>query len=263
MGVFMSGRASAAAGPPDKTDRPKRAIMTDAPLSQADLDALKEFDTPTVCNALEIIVPERRGHGYTVEPLFCARPDLPPIVGYARTSTIKSMEPVDFGSAAMKQKRKDWYAYVAKGGPTPSIILLQDIDPIPGYGAFWGEVQSNIHKGLGALGTVTNGSIRDIPVCADGFQMLAKAEAPSHAYVHNVEWDIEITVAGMTVKPGDLVHADRQGAVVIPSNEAARKIPETARLIARREAVLIKAAQQPDFDFDKLVKAIGDAAEIH
>ena len=75
--------------------------------------------------------------------------------------------------------------------------------------------------------------------------------------------DLEITVAGMTVKPGDLVHADRQGAVVIPSAEAARKVPEIADLISRREAVLIGASQKSDFDFDKLVKAIGDASEIH
>ncbi len=237
--------------------------MTEKPLSQAELDALRAFDTPTVCNALELIVPERRGYGFTVEPLLCRLPDLPPIVGYARTSTIKSMEPYDFSTPAAKKQRTDWYEYVATGGPTPSIVVLQDIDPIPGYGAFWGEVQSNIHKGLGCLGTVTNGSIRDIPVCAEGFQMLAKMEAPSHAYVHTVEMDVEITVAGMTVKPGDLIHADRQGAVVIPSADAARKIPATADLIARREAVLIGAAQEPDFDFDKLVKAIGNASEIH
>jgi len=237
--------------------------MSEAPLTQEELDALRRYDTPTVCNALELIVPERRGYGYTVEQLFCARPELPPIVGYARTGTTKSMEPYDFGSADAKKQRTDWYEYVATGGPTPSVVLLQDIDPIPVYGAFWGEVQSNVHKGLGCVGTVTSGSIRDIPDCAEGFQLLAKMEAPSHAYVHTVAMDVEVTVAGMTVKPGDLIHADRQGAVVIPSADAARRIPETADLISRREAVLIKASQQPDFDFDKLVKAIGDAAEIH
>jgi len=237
--------------------------MTEKPLSQAELDALLKYDTPTVCNALELIVPERRGYGYTVEPLFCARPNLPPIVGYARTGTTKAMEPYDFGTAEAKKQRTDWYEYVAKGGPNPTIVLLHDLDPIPGYGAFWGEVQSNVHKGLGCVGTVTDGSIRDIPDCADGFQLLAKMEAPSHAYVHTVDMDLEITVAGMTVKPGDLVHADRQGAVVIPSAEAARKVPEIADLISRREAVLIGASQKSDFDFDKLVKAIGDASEIH
>lgn len=237
--------------------------MSEKPLSQAELYALRNYDTPTVCNALELIVPERRGRGYTVEPLYCARPNLPPIVGYARTGTTKAMEPYDFSTAEAKKQRTDWYEYVAKGGLTPSIVLLQDLDPIQGYGAFWGEVQSNVHKGLGCVGTVTDGSIRDIPDCAEGFQLLAKMETPSHAYVHTVEMDLEITVAGMTVKPGDLVHADRQGAVVIPSADVARKVPETADLISRREAVLIGASQKPGFDFDKLVKAIGDASEIH
>lgn len=232
-------------------------------LEESDLESLKKYDTPTICNALELIVPERRGHGYTIEPLYCAFPNLPPIVGYARTATTKSMEAFNFASNEAKDSRLNWYKYVADGGPKPSIVLLQDLDPVPGFGAFWGEVQSNVHKGLGCIGSVTSGSIRDIPDCAEGFQLLGKMESPSHAYVHTVEFNVEITVAGMSVKPDDLIHADRHGAVVIPSLEVAKKIPETADLISRREAVLIKESQKKGFDYSKLVKAIGDASEIH
>ena len=81
-----------------------------------------------------------------------------------------------------------------------------------GYGAFWGEVQSNVHKALGALGVVTDGSIRDIPMIAPGFQMLAGSIVPSHAYVHVVDYGIDVNVHGMAVKSGDLIHADRHGA---------------------------------------------------
>ncbi|MBT8361558.1 MAG: RraA family protein, partial [Deltaproteobacteria bacterium] len=133
--------------------------MTNTELTPADLEALKEFDTPTVCNCLEFLAPERRGYGYTVDTLICSYPTYPPMVGYARTATIRAMHPPQFTADEVKAKRMAYYEYVEKG-PRPSIIVIQDIDPIPGYGSFWGEVQSNIHKGLGSLGVITNGCVR-------------------------------------------------------------------------------------------------------
>ena len=94
--------------------------------------------------------------------------------------------------------------------------MIQDLDDIVGYGAFWGEVQSNVHQALGCLGTITNGSIRDIPMIPPGFQMLAGSIAPSHAYVHVVDYGINVNIHGMAVRSGDLIHADRHGAVVVP-----------------------------------------------
>ena len=96
--------------------------------------------------------------------------------------------------------------------------MIQDLDDIVGFGAFWGEVQTNIHKALGCLGTITNGSIRDIPQVAPGFQMLAGSIAPSHAFVHVVDFGGNVNIHGMAVKSGDLIHADRHGAVVVPLN---------------------------------------------
>ena len=146
--------------------------MTDSILSDSDLAKLRALDTPTICNALEIVPPARRGIGFTTKPLVCARPHLPPIVGYARTATIRAIHPAESDAKAMRQRRLDYYRHVSEG-PAPRIVLLEDLDAEPGYGAFWGEVNSNIHKGLGCLGVVTNGSIRDIPACAEGFQLLA------------------------------------------------------------------------------------------
>ena len=94
--------------------------------------------------------------------------------------------------------------------------MIQDLDPLPGFGAWWGEVNTNVHRGLGSLGVVTNGSIRDLDPCAEGFQLLAGSVGPSHAYVHVVDHRRTGEVAGMVVRPGDLVHADRHGAVVVP-----------------------------------------------
>ena len=147
---------------------------------QSHLDFLQSIDTPTVCNLVEIVAPERRGSGYTVKHLHCPFPDLPPIVGFAKTVTFKARDAVPLGQAGYMQKRLDYLDYVA-GAPRPSIMVMEDLDgEYVGYGAFWGEVQSNVHKALGCLGVVTNGSVRDIPMIAPGFQMLAGSIVPMH-----------------------------------------------------------------------------------
>jgi regulator of RNase E activity RraA len=236
--------------------------MTDNPLDQSILDALARLDTPTVCNALEVVAPERRATGFTVEPLVCAFPDLPPMVGYARTATFRSTVPPDVSADAMRERRLGYYAYVA-AGPKPSIAVIQDLDgDRRGFGAFWGEVNSSVHKGLGALGVVTDGSVRDLTDIADGFQMLADRVGPSHAHGHVVAYDLEVSVAGMTVNSGDLIHADRHGAVVVPHDVAA-DVPAAAELIARREALLIEASAKPDFSVDDIAEAYTRAADIH
>jgi regulator of RNase E activity RraA len=235
--------------------------MTDKPLNEAELSPLRELDTPTVCNALELLVPERRGYGYTVQPLVCAFPDLPPMVGYARTGTARATRPASRDAAAVKAQRFAYFDYVADG-PGPRIMVIQDLDSQPGYGAFWGEVQTNIHKALGCLGAITNGSIRDMDAMAERFQMLAGMVGPSHAWTHLEEFGCDVDVCGMTVRSGDLIHADRHGAVVIP-HQVARDVGKAAGLLMRREAVILEACKRSDFTPDLLKKAIGDAEEIH
>ena len=232
-------------------------------MSQLDkdiLDQLRSLDTPTVCNALESVAPDRRGYGYTTDPLVCTRPELGSMVGYARTATIRAKQPQD-RSSNRPNLGQQYYSYI-DSGPKPSIVIIQDLDDTRGYGAFWGEVNSNIHFGLGCLGVITDGSVRDIPDAAEGFQMLADRIGPSHAFVHVVSFGEDVEVAGMKVSDGDLVHADQHGAVVIPT-DAAAGVPGAAARIARVESVVIEAAQQPGFDFDALKRAWGKQAEIH
>ena len=218
--------------------------------SKAQFEFLQSIDTPTVCNLIEIVAPERRGSGYTVKHLHCPFPDLPPIVGFARTVTFKAKDAVPLGQAGYMQKRLDYLDYVA-GAPQPCIMIMEDLDgEHVGYGAFWGEVQSNVHKALGALGVVTSGSIRDIPMIVPGFQMLAGSIVPSHAYVHVVDYGIDVNVAGMAVKSGDLIHADRHGAVVVPADKI-DAMKTALDGLAAREAKIIAAA-----------KAGGDVAAI-
>ena len=222
---------------------------------------LTQWDTATICNALEEIVPERRGHGFTTEPLVALDADLPPICGFARTATIRAAEPPMETAEETAAKRAAYYEYAARQ-PMPAIVVIQDIDPRPGIGAFWGEVQTNVHKGLGVAGAVTNGSFRDVADSARGFNLLGGEVGPSHAYVHVVDIDCQVTVFGLTVSTNDIVHADRHGAVMVPAH-AVMKIPEAVDLISRREAKILEAAKAPGFNVEKLKAAMGAARDIH
>jgi regulator of RNase E activity RraA len=236
-------------------------MAQEQPLTEAELAALRKFDTPTVCNALEILVPERRILGFTTRSMHVARPQLPPIVGYARTATVRAMQPPSRDKATMRAQRFAYFDYIAEG-PSPRIMVIQDLDSQRGMGAFWGEVQSNVHKALGCLGGITDGGIRDLDMLAEGFQLLAGEIVPSHAWTHLVDYGIQVNIFGMTVQSGDLIHADRHGAVVIP-HAVARKVPATGDLLARREAVILDAVKAKGFQVADLKKAIADADEIH
>jgi regulator of RNase E activity RraA len=142
-------------------------------------------------------------------------------------------------------------------------VVIQDLDGHDmGFGAFWGEVMSAVHKGLGLLGVVTDGCIRDIEQWAPGFQALAGSIMPSHAHVHLHDFGKEVRVAGMLVRSGELVHADRHGAVTIPANLADR-IPAACDLLARKEAVILEMARAPGFNVAKLREALAKQDEIH
>ena len=237
--------------------------MSDDILNESELAALRALDTPTVCNALEIVSPERRAVGFTTKPLVCPRPGLPPIVGYARTARLRAMTPALPGAA----NRVAYYEYVAAGpdgaqSKIPRIVVIQDIDSSPGFGAFWGEVNSNIHKALGCPGVITNGSIRDIDDCAEGFQLLAGNIGPSHAHVHITDFGGDVMVNGMAVSSGDLIHADQHGAVIIP-HAVARDVPAAAAQISAREAIILKACKAPGSGIAEVKAALAQAAEYH
>src|ERR1700751_1028370 len=223
-------------------------------VSDSQFAFLRSIDTPTVCNLIEIVAPERRGAGYTAVHLPCPFPDLPPMVGFAKTVTIRARDKVS-GPSYM-QKRMEYLDYVA-AAPRPSVVVIKDKDEPPGYGAFWGEVQTNVHQALGCLGTVTNGSVRDIPAVAPGFQMLAGSFAPSHAYVHVVEFGLSVTVHSMQVRSGDLIHADKHGAVVVPE-ESIDAMAATLDDLMKREAKVIAAARTLGATVESIKAAMKD-----
>ena len=235
--------------------------MAKTDLTAADLNKLTEWDTPTICNGLEHLSSEYRVKSFTVEQMQCFDPSLPPIIGYARTAMIRSMTPPEGTPEDIREMRAQYYETIA-ATPNPSISVIQDLDPTPGFGAFWGEVNTAIHKGLGCLGVVTNGSFRDIDACAPGFQLLGGKVAPSHAWVHLVAIECEVNIFGMAVKPNDIIHADRHGAVVVPE-ECVKELPSAIDILTRRKAIIVEVARSPGFNVDILKKAMADSAEIH
>ena len=180
------------------------------------------------------------------------------IIGYARTATIKASNEID--PQIKRDRSLAYYEYVSSG-TGPWISVIQDIDENPGFGAFWGEVNSNIHKALGVIGTITNGSVRDLDVLSEGFQVLAGKIGPAHAYVRIEETGIPVDIFGMEVQHNDLLHADRHGAVVIPA-ELAGKLPESIELMISREKIILDACKRDDFNYQILRQAILESNKL-
>jgi len=139
-------------------------------------------------------------------------------------------------------------------GTVPAVAVIEDVDFPDAIGAWWGEVNAALHKGLGMLGAVTNGVMRDLDAIDPGFPVLAGSIGVSHGFVHVVETDIPVEVMGMHVEPGELIHADRHGALVIP----AQVIPElegAVKSVVSREEIILGPAQAPDFSIERLETA--------
>jgi regulator of RNase E activity RraA len=184
--------------------------------SQDFWDLMRRVDTPTVCNAIEVAQGKRGFQGFTRMTMLAADPALPAMCGYARTARIAARRPSEDEPEVIRERRMNYYRYMAAGSQ-PSIAVVEDVDFPECIGAFWGEINSTVHAGLGMVGALTNGVMRDLGDMAKGFQVIAGSIGPSHGFVHVVDMDQPVEVCGLDVRPGDLVHADRHGAVVIPS----------------------------------------------
>ena len=221
------------------------------------LTRLRSVDTPTICNALEIVKGGRTAKGFTRTPVVPLDPALPPIVGQALTARICAEHPPTSSPQDVAALRRDYYRAVAKYAPErPIIVVIEDLDDPAGVGAFWGEVNVAVHKGFGVQGVLTNGSMRDLDEVDEGFQILAGSIGPSHAHVRVTAVNVPVTVLGLDVVPGDLIHADRHGAVIIAREHVGRLPAAVARVIESEKPVL-EAARRPDFDVDRLFEAWG------
>ena len=217
------------------------------------IDALRKISSPSVANAIETFSVRPRSQGFMSSEIRALFPELGPLVGHAVTALIRA-EPQPL--QGHRASTFAWWDYVLSI-PAPRVIVVHDLDDPRGQGAQWGEVQANIHRALGAVGVVTDGSVRDLDeVRALGFQFAAAHVSVSHAYVHMVDFGLPIKVGGLWVKPGDLVHADQHGVVTIPP-DLAPKIAEAVGRVEADERQIIACCQARDFSVEKLRELYG------
>ena len=212
------------------------------------LSLLQSVDTPTVCNAIEVAQGRRGFDAFTRGTVLMNDPALGPMVGYAVTARIAARAPSEDAAEIVRARRMDYYRAMAEG-PIPSVAVVQDMDVPQAVGAYWGEVNTTIHKGFGMAGALTDGVMRDLDDMAPGFPVVAGSVGPSHGFVHVTEVNRPVTVFGLRVAPGDLVHADRHGAVVIPPDVLDRLEEAIGRMQAT-EALILGPARSDNFDFD-------------
>jgi 4-hydroxy-4-methyl-2-oxoglutarate aldolase len=217
-------------------------------LTAQQIEDLKKITSPSVANAIETFKIRPREVGNVSSEIRGLFPELGPLVGYAATCIIRAEQgPIDGHRASTY----GWWDYVLSI-PAPRVIVVHDLDEPRGQGAQWGEVQANIHRALGCVGVVTDGSVRDLDeVRALKFQFAAAHISVSHANVHMVDFGIPVKVGGVWIKPGDLVHADQHGVVTIP-HEIATQIPEAIAKVEADEKKIITVCQSKDFNPDKL-----------
>ncbi len=219
-----------------------------APLTPDELEALRRYSSPTIANAIETFDTVPRNQGFMGPEIRSLFPELPPMVGYAVTAMIRADVPPAEGHRVPPQ---DWWDYILTI-PVPRILVMQDLDNPRPVGAFWGEVQANLHRALGCVGAISDGGVRDLEEARRlGFHFCAPRVLVSHAYVHIVKMGLPVVVGGLTVRPGDLLHADHHGVVRIP-DELARQVPDAAARVEGMERQIIACAQAPDFSVDKL-----------
>ncbi len=220
-------------------------------LTEEDLDALRQFDTCMVSNAIETFDVKASKHWICrwQYSLHVPRWRPPPMVGYAATARLRSGEP-PIGGGSFHDRADFWNSILEI--PAPRILVLEDMDEPPGRGAFVGDMHAAILKALGCVGYLTNGAVRELPaVRAMGVQLFAGSVAVSHAYAHIFDLGAVVKVGGMEVHPGDLLHGDRHGVLTVPM-ESATKIPEVAARLQHVEQTVIDFCRSSAFSVAKL-----------
>jgi regulator of RNase E activity RraA len=210
-------------------------MRSERAVSAADLELLRRFDTPTVCNVIELCEVRPRSAGYVDARIRACFPQMPPMVGYAATATFRSAAPPRSGD--VYSGLNEQVAAFAEL-PGPAVVVFQDLDD-PTASATFGEVMCTTYKAFGAAGLITSGAGRDLEqVEALGFPCFTGGTICAHGYCHIVQINVPVHVGGVTVYPGDLLHGDRNGVTTLPVEVAAAVARACPEYMAAESVVL-------------------------
>ena len=221
-------------------------------LTREEMDRLRAFDSPTICNAIETFKLRHRLEGYMGPDIRCIYPTMGVMLGYAVTITINTVY------TDRPLNRALWFQFLEqlKTFPEPRVLVMQDESESPCRSSFPGEIVSSTLKRLGVIGLITNGAVRDVEqVRAIGFHYFAGGIVASHGKIEAVASMTPVTISGLTVRPGDLIHADLNGIVHIPE-EIGRRVAQEAQRIVETEADWLKLIRGEEFSLARLLAKI-------
>jgi 4-hydroxy-4-methyl-2-oxoglutarate aldolase len=226
--------------------------MPNEPLSPDVLQKLARFDSPTISNVIELFELRQRNCGFMTPAIRSLFPELPPIVGYAATATYRSSRALAQGEEVSSLVE---HVEALSELPSPRIVVFHDLDEPPAAATF-GEVMAAVYKRFGCVGLITSGMARDLEaVRRMDFAVFAAGVAVSHGFGRIESVNCLVHVGGLTVRPGDLIHADLNGVVTIPG-AVARQVADTCSEWMEAEAIVLDYLKKPQVDVEGLKKAL-------
>ncbi len=222
------------------------------------LDKLRTFDTPTICNLIEMFEVRPRTTGYLDRRIAARFPELPPLVGFASTVTVRS------ATRPAKDAGYDWLTEHVRHFeelPSPTVVVQQDLDDPP-VAATFGEVMCTTYRAFGAVGLVSSGSGRDLEqVRALDFPVFTDGMVASHGFFHTIDIHVPVQVGGMVISPGDLLHGDLNGVTTIPVEIAAELAAIGDEFVAA-EGIILEATRSDDRSPERLDAARTESRKI-
>lgn len=229
-------------------------------LTHSDLLKLKRWNTPTIYNGWEQITSaDPAADCFNIEETRDFMPAMGPMVGYAVTIVIEPSK------RSHKQQANAWaeYRQYVASVAGPKIVVVQDRDKPRVIGSFWGEVNSNVHRALGCVGTITDGAIRDVDEMTNaGFKAIARRLCVGHAHAWPVAWNCDVEVFGRQIHPGQLIHADKHGFMAIPTQDESQLLDASVFMDHNECNTVIAAARSSaGLSMDETVRQINRAGE--